>query len=102
MRQRPPKWLSKNVCDGTCPGKSQAQFCQDKFALTEAGCKRKGFYVDIGAGHGRKDSNTYLLDTEYGWRGLCIDPNMRAMEERSCTQYRVVVGPRRIHDVSPR
>ena len=34
----------------------------------------KGFYVDVGAHHPKRYSNTYLL-YKRGWRGINIDPN---------------------------
>lgn len=37
----------------------------------------KGFYVDIGAHHPTKFSNTYLLYLK-GWRGVNVDPNPSA------------------------
>ena len=33
----------------------------------------KGFYVDVGAHHPKRFSNTYYF-YERGWRGICIDP----------------------------
>jgi FkbM family methyltransferase len=36
--------------------------------------KDKGYYIDIGAYHPTKGSNTYLL-YKLGWRGINIDPN---------------------------
>ena len=37
--------------------------------------KRAGFYVDAGAFHPRRYSNTYLLRTYMGWTGINIDAN---------------------------
>ncbi len=42
--------------------------------------KKKGFYVDIGAHHPVKHSNTYLLYTK-GWRGINIDANPSAISK---------------------
>lgn len=36
--------------------------------------QKNGFYVDVGANHPRRFSNTYLFYLK-GWRGICIDPN---------------------------
>jgi len=35
--------------------------------------KRSGVYVDVGANHPFKLSNTYLLYRD-GWRGICVEP----------------------------
>ena len=42
---------------------------------------------------GKKASNTFNMDTELGWKGLCVDPVMHNMEGRTCTQIRkAIVG----------
>jgi len=35
--------------------------------------RKGGFFVDIGASHYQKDSNTYYLEKELGWSGLAVD-----------------------------
>lgn len=37
--------------------------------------KRCGYFLDIGAHDGINISNTYLLESKYGWTGLCIEAN---------------------------
>ena len=39
--------------------------------------KRNGVFVDVGASDYRRGSNTYYLETEWGWSGLAIDPLAR-------------------------
>ncbi len=39
-----------------------------------------GFYVDIGAHHPRRYSNTYLLHRFRAWRGMNVDADPRAIE----------------------
>ncbi|MCW5798241.1 MAG: FkbM family methyltransferase [Nitrospira sp.] len=41
--------------------------------------QRHGFYVDIGAHHPFRFSNTYLL-SQRGWWGINVDPNPQAMQ----------------------
>jgi FkbM family methyltransferase len=36
--------------------------------------KLNGFFVDIGATNGISISNTYLLESEYNWKGICVEP----------------------------
>lgn len=36
--------------------------------------RRNGVFVDIGAAHYKKFSNTYYLENELGWSGLAVDP----------------------------
>ena len=35
--------------------------------------KRRGFFVDVGAHDGVNLSNTYLLESRYDWKGICIE-----------------------------
>jgi FkbM family methyltransferase len=49
-----------------------------------------GFYVDVGAGDGTRDSNTKVLD-EIGWKGICIDPFPTNMDTRTAEVFREVV-----------
>ena len=41
---------------------------------------RHGFYVDVGAFHPRKYSNTFLLHALLGWRGINIDASAESIE----------------------
>jgi FkbM family methyltransferase len=41
--------------------------------------RANGFYVDVGAHHPRRFSNTFYF-YEHGWSGINIDPNVAAME----------------------
>jgi FkbM family methyltransferase len=54
--------------------KSKAQLKQDMFVLDELGYKRNGYFVEFGATNGVDFSNTYLLETEMGWRGILAEP----------------------------
>lgn len=51
-----------------------------------------GYFVEAGAGDGFWDSSCYILEREFGWRGLCVEPNDRLFAE--LTQSR----PRSIHE----
>lgn len=53
-----------------------SQLGQDKYVIKDIyKNKRGGFFVDVGASHGLKLSNTYLLEKDFGWNGICIEPN---------------------------
>jgi hypothetical protein len=39
--------------------------------------RREGVFLDVGANHYKKDSNTYYLETTLGWSGIAVD----ALEE---------------------
>ena len=50
-----------------------AQIEQDRYVLALLGGKRNGTFVDIGCGTPTINSNTFLLESEYGWSGIAID-----------------------------
>ncbi len=54
---------------------SYSQFGQDLWVLEKTKKKQNGFFVEAGAGDGINLSNTYLLEKEYGWSGICIEPS---------------------------
>ncbi len=52
-----------------------SQCGQDKFLIENLfKGKKNGIFVEIGAFDGIKYSNTYNLEVDYGWAGLCIEP----------------------------
>jgi FkbM family methyltransferase len=52
---------------------SFSQHGEDRFIFERFMQKRSGFYVDVGASHPYRLSNTYLL-YENGWRGVTVEP----------------------------
>jgi FkbM family methyltransferase len=54
---------------------SQSQILQDLWVGYELGDKREGFFVEFGATNGIVNSNTWLLEKKYGWRGILAEPN---------------------------
>lgn len=53
---------------------SYAQIRQDLFVLFALG-KAPGYFVEFGACDGIYLSNTFLLETYYGWKGLLVEPS---------------------------
>lgn len=66
-----------------------SQLGQDLWVLERTGRKRGGYFVEFGATDGIQLSNTFLLETEFGWTGLCAEPNPHYFEQlqqnRRCT-----------------
>jgi len=53
---------------------SKSQNGQDLFALLSNDFKRNGVFIEFGAYDGVIFSNTYLLEKNFGWTGILIDP----------------------------
>jgi FkbM family methyltransferase len=69
--------------------KYYSQSKQDKWVLENLLYKTNGFFVDIGAYDGIQTSNTYVLEKDYNWSGICIEANFdiyqRLIKNRNCT-----------------
>jgi FkbM family methyltransferase len=55
-----------------------SQFGQDLHIINDIyNRKKNGYFIEIGAYDGISMSNTYLLEKNYQWNGICIEPNPR-------------------------
>ncbi|HHJ19497.1 MAG TPA: FkbM family methyltransferase [Gammaproteobacteria bacterium] len=61
--------------------KAVSQLGQDIWVLEKTNYKRNGFFVEFGATDGVLLSNTYLLEKEFGWNGICAEPNPKFHEQ---------------------
>lgn len=67
----------------------QDRFVYEKYFQNNQG----GVFVDIGAHNGIKYSNTYFLEKEKGWKGICIEPiPERFAELQSCRDCVCIQG----------
>lgn len=73
---------------------SYSQIGQDQEIARFFGGKKDGFFVEIGAYDGKTYSNTYALEKELGWKGVCVEPLpqrfQQVLENRSpdkCTSF---------------
>ena len=48
---------------------------QDLWVCYELGEKTDGYFVEFGATNGLKNSNTWLLEQVFGWKGILGEPN---------------------------
>lgn len=66
-----------------------SQLGQDEFVLGVLGYQRNGFFLDSGASDGVTGSNTYLLERDFSWRGICVEPDsqffQRLVQNRQVT-----------------
>jgi FkbM family methyltransferase len=60
---------------------SRSQLGQDLWVLEQTGWKRGGFFVEFGATDGVLLSNSWLLEKQFGWKGICCEPNPRLFEQ---------------------
>lgn len=67
---------------------SYSQKEQDLKILKLLNFKRNGYFLDIGCAEFKHLSNTYTLEKEFDWNGLCVDPRKGLKEqfelERKC------------------
>lgn len=63
-----------------------SQLNQDKDVVEFYNGKCNGYFVEIGSNNGIYLSNTYALETQYGWKGICVEPIPKKFEE--CKQNR--------------
>lgn len=58
-----------------------SQAGQDLFVLEMLNNKMDGYFLEFGAYHSKASSNTFLLESEFGWRGLGFDVQPEYIEE---------------------
>mmetsp|Transcript_27390 Transcript_27390/g.40438 ORF Transcript_27390/g.40438 Transcript_27390/m.40438 type:complete len:335 (+) Transcript_27390:89-1093(+) len=79
---------------------SQAR--QDEVVAALLRNKKGGYFVDLASNDAIKISNTYALENNFGWRGLCLEPNpvyWASLSYRKCTKVSAVVGSERMQEV---
>jgi len=78
--------------------KIYSQDGQDAFVISYFKNKRNGIFIDIGANDGICFSNTYHLEKELNWTGICFEPNPLAFKQldinRKCIKIMAGVAER--------
>ena len=78
--------------------RSVSQLGQDLWVLEKTRHKRGGYFIEFGATDGVALNNTLLLETEFGWTGLCAEPNPKFFADlrrnRRCIVSDACIGPR--------
>jgi len=62
--------------------------------------RRGGYFVDVGANHHEKESNTFFLETRLEWSGLAVDPQSSFAEGYRRYRPRTRFFPLFVSDVS--
>ena len=52
---------------------SKSSALQESFAISMTQEKKNGFYVELGSADPYDESNTSLLESEFGWKGLALE-----------------------------
>lgn len=71
---------------------SNSQAGQESFVLNSLKEKRGGFYVEIGGYHSKNDSNTYLLETQYGWKGVALEIDKDRSDEYNANRSNICLN----------
>ena len=64
------------------------------------GGRRGGVFLDVGANHHQRFSNTYYLETELGWSGVAIEPQTEFADGYRQYRPRTTFVPLFVSDVS--
>lgn len=63
---------------------------------------RDGVFVDVGANHHQRNSNTYYLETTLGWSGVAIEPQAKFADGYARNRPKTTFVPLFVSDVSNR
>jgi hypothetical protein len=50
-----------------------SQAGQDLFVLSASNNKQNGYFLEIGSNHPSYNNNSFLLETQYNWKGLMVE-----------------------------
>ena len=81
---------------------SFSQLGQDLEVLRFYNNKSNGFFVEIGASDGISFSNTYLLEKNYQWKGICVEPLPHYFERLSTNRPNSFCTDLAVYNVSNR
>ena len=80
---------------------SYSQSAQDIFVLSVLDQKRDGTYLEIGSSVPVDNNNTYLLETEFGWKGISFEFDEKKNDLfRLIRKNPVIGGDATTHDYS--
>lgn len=83
------------------PIQGYADLKQDILALELTNFKRGGYFVEFGVMDGRTYSNTYLLESQFDWRGIVVEPS-KIFQDRLSNNRRCIIDNRAVADQSNR
>ena len=72
-----------------------AELLQDWWVVTLFDGMKGGFFVDLAAYDAVAFSNSHVLERDYAWQGICVEPqahHWNGLLHRSCTVVAALVG----------
>ena len=76
---------------------------QDKWIIEIFELKKKnykGFFLEIGGGDGFCNSNTFLIEKYYGWKGILVEPNPDLFKKLLLNRPNMILSNKIIYDKS--
>jgi hypothetical protein len=101
----PEKWRLKGVAKNENGDEWFGQHGQDVAVAKFFNFKRHGFFVDLAANDAVWASNTFALESNYGWKGICVEPNPYywfRLSFRKCHAVGTFVGAKNLDEVNVR
>ena len=80
----------------------ESQVGQDKLVMGLLNNPRNGYFIDLAANDATNLSNTFQLERQLNWNGICIEPNSlywTALSHRKCHIAAAVVGKTRMEEI---
>ena len=90
-----PKVYVGNVLGSGFDARWTSQAGQDRTISRLFDGKRRGYFIDLAANEAVAYSNTFTLEQEYDWYGLCIEANPKYFDQlylRNCQVVQAAVG----------
>jgi FkbM family methyltransferase len=73
----------------------KSQVGQDRWVISKTNGKYNGYFLDIGASDGITINNSYVLEKEYDWQGICVESDKELFKtltlNRSCVCVNVAI-----------
>ena len=74
---------------------------QDEWVIDIFGLKKesfKGYFLEIGGGDGFANSNTFILEKYYGWKGLLVEPDSEQFKKLKIHRPNSILSNELIYD----
>ena len=80
----------------------ESQVKQDKLVMSILNNPKNGYFIDLAANDATNLSNTFQLEKQLDWNGICIEPNpiyWTSLSHRKCHVVGAVVGKERMAEI---